>query len=180
MLGLGIAGFALVALGYLRTGKVIFWRTLATAVALVNAIHIGRDWDQLLFQSLVIMAVFTLTWHKGPLVLLLFLVLLVLIPNVPRCRCQSPLTSCKSNLKNTAVALEMYSVDNLGFYPHKLGQLTPNYLKIIPNCPSTQRNDYVYGTNGREFTLYCFGDHTRSDTAASFPRYSSHWGLIER
>lgn len=65
----------------------------------------------------------------------------VLVPNFMRARSRAS-TSCKSNLKNTATALEMYSVDNHGYYPANLAQLTPNYLKIVPNCPSTGSDTY--------------------------------------
>lgn len=51
-------------------------------------------------------------------------------------RHQGQLTGCKSNQKNLAVALETYSTDFQGHYPPTLSLLTPNYLKIIPNCPS--------------------------------------------
>jgi len=54
---------------------------------------------------------------------------------------------CHNNLKNVGIALEMYSTDFAGRYPKddpehwyteeaSLRQLTPNYLRAIPTCPS--------------------------------------------
>ena len=50
------------------------------------------------------------------LVGLLALSLTILPPRVEG-RSQGQLTACKSNLKNIATALEMYSTDNSGQYP---------------------------------------------------------------
>lgn len=95
------------------------------------------------------------------------------------------MTSCKSNLKNTATALEMYSSDNTGLYPSGLGLLTPNYLKVVPNCPSAQQDTYSgkYQSvaDPDAFTLYCAGtNHSKANTPADYPQYSSFQGLIER
>lgn len=109
----------------------------------------------------------------------------ILVPNFIKARAQGQLTSCKSNLKNTATALEMYSTDNTGLYPAGLGGLTPNYLKIIPNCPSTQADQYTgaytAATNPDAFTLFCQGtNHSAANTPTDYPQYSSYSGLIER
>ncbi|CAN0391541.1 unnamed protein product, partial [Phaeothamnion confervicola] len=65
----------------------------------------------------------------------------VLFPG--RTHCGGQLTGCKSNLKNLATSLEMYSTDNAGHYPRSsLNLLTPNYLKVIPQCPTAQRDTY--------------------------------------
>lgn len=45
-----------------------------------------------------------------------FITLAIVTPNFIRCRCQSSLAACKSNLKNIGTALEMHSVDH-GAYP---------------------------------------------------------------
>lgn len=117
----------------------------------------------------------------GTLAMLLALV----VPNFIRCRCPGQLTSCQSNLKNTATALEMYSTDSVGRYPRDLGPLTPNYLKIIPNCPSAQRDTYSesyrVAADPDAFTLYCSGaNHSAANTPVNFPQYSSFQGLVER
>lgn len=116
---------------------------------------------------------------------LLAMLVAILLPNFIRYHCGGPSTACKSNLKNTATALEMYSTDNQGLYPRSLGQLTPNYLKIIPNCPTAQRDTYSesyrVATGPDAFTLYCSGfNHSAANTPVNYPQYSSFEGLIER
>ncbi|MCE7870130.1 prepilin-type N-terminal cleavage/methylation domain-containing protein [bacterium CPR1] len=111
----------------------------------------------------------------------------ILVPNFIKARAQGQLTSCKSNLKNIATALEMYSTDNVGMYPGGLGTLTPNYLKIIPNCPSAQADQYTgayfQATLPDAFSVSCGGgpNHSAANvTVANYPQYSSYQGLIER
>lgn len=78
------------------------------------------------------------------MVVLAFLALLaaIIVPNHIKARSRGSTTACKSNLKNMATALEMYSTDNKGAYPPQLAGLTPNYLKMIPNCPSAGFDTY--------------------------------------
>lgn len=98
-------------------------------------------------------------------------------------RAQGQLTSCKSNLKNQATALEMYSTDHEGTYPAGLAELTPNYLKVIPNCPAAKRPTYSYQVHAEPsaFTLFCQGSHhQKANTPADYPQYSSLQGLVER
>lgn len=106
------------------------------------------------------------------------------------------MTACKSNLKNLATALEMYAADNFALggptgiekrslYPHSLGALTPNYLKIIPNCPSAGKDSYSSTYQRAEhpeaFTVRCAGkNHAEANTPADYPQYSSYQGLVER
>jgi hypothetical protein len=56
------------------------------------------------------------------------------------------MTNCKSNLKNLGTAMEMYTTDWEGRYPSTLGQLTPNYLKTIPECQAVERMTYKFQT----------------------------------
>lgn len=80
----------------------------------------------------------------------------VLVPNFIKARRQGQLTACKSNLKNVATALEMYSTDAMGQYPERLDRLVPKYLKSIPGCPSEQpATAYVHEAS--HFTLTCQG-----------------------
>lgn len=44
-------------------------------------------------------------------------------------------TACRSNLKNIAMAAEMYQTDWNNAYPRELGALVPNYLHELPACP---------------------------------------------
>lgn len=98
-------------------------------------------------------------------------------------RAQGQLTGCKSNLKNLATALEMFSQDHQGLYPSELGALVPGYLKTLPNCPSARQDTYslAYFQRDERFTLRCSGEHHRkTGTPSDYPRYSSSLGLIER
>lgn len=68
-----------------------------------------------------------------------------------------PLTLVKSNLKNTATALEIYASDHGGRYPTNLEILTHgNYLKSIPIEPGTVL-DYEVRQKPDGFTLTCRG-----------------------
>ncbi|MCE7872894.1 hypothetical protein DYH09_21285 [bacterium CPR1] len=66
----------------------------------------------------------------------------VIVPNFIKVKPRGVSTACKSNLKNIATALEMFSTDNKGAYPPQLAGLTPNYLKLIPNCPGAGFDTY--------------------------------------
>ncbi len=108
----------------------------------------------------------------------------LLLPNFVKARPQNP-GACKSYLKNIATALEMYASDNRGDYPNSLTQLTPNYLKIIPNCPSAQRDTYSESYQVHRhpdaFSLLCSGhNHAAANTPPGYPQYSSWTGLVER
>lgn len=111
---------------------------------------------------------------------------LVLAPNFVRCRNYGPLTSCKSNLKNIATALEMYSTDNAGRYPDSLERLTPQYLKALPSCPCAQRVTYSQGYRRHaqpdRFSVYCYGfnHETAGIQLPNYPRYYNEQGLVER
>lgn len=70
------------------------------------------------------------------------LALAILIPRMIRPKNYGQLTACKSNLKNIGTGLEMYSTDYGGRYPTSLAQLTPNYLKTLPQCPTAGRDTY--------------------------------------
>ena len=129
---------------------------------------------------------------RGLLVVIVVPILFPLIvPNFIRCRCQSPLTACKSNLKNIGTAMEMYSTDWSGRYPRNLNILTPNYLKTIPECPHAGRQTYrpdfgpsaPFNTEGFQDYYYieCTGrNHEDRDVPADYPKYDGISGLIER
>lgn len=109
----------------------------------------------------------------------------ILAPNFLRARAQGQYTACKSNLKNVAAALEMYSTDAGGRYPTTLTGLTPDYLKTIPTCPSAGADTYTVGyseaSNPDAYTVTCEGtNHQAVDASAGYPQYNSEQGLIER
>lgn len=97
------------------------------------------------------------------------------------------LHDCKSNVKNLATGLEMYSADNHGLYPESLASLTPTYLKIIPQCPSAQGDSYsaTYRHHNASpaaentYTVNCQGEHhLEAGYPIDYPVYSSTQGLI--
>lgn len=100
------------------------------------------------------------------------------------------LTACKSNLKNIGTAMEMYQMDHPGSYPKSLAGLTPNYLKILPECPAAQSDSYSSSYLERPsgevdpayFRVSCGGTHHRDAGVSSpdRPSYNSLQGLVER
>lgn len=118
----------------------------------------------------------------------------ILVPNFLKARAQGQLTACKSNCKNIATALEMYSSDNGGRYPAGTANFTAkltggNYLKQIPTCPAAGSDTYTGGYSSVQtpdsFSFYCNGNnHSKAYTGFStvsvgFPQYSAESGLID-
>ncbi len=107
----------------------------------------------------------------------------LLIPNFIKARGQGQLTACKSNQKNLATALEMWSTDHSGHYPERLSEVVPDYLRSLPTCPSAGKDtyspSYSSGTSPDRFQFFCQGHH-HSATDANYPQYTSEQGLIER
>lgn len=115
----------------------------------------------------------------------------ILVPNFIRARAQGQLTACKSNLKNIGTAMEMYSTDWSGKYPSTSDVLTPNYLKVIPECPAAGSVTYdatfgtnaAYNSNGFQdyYFIECAGsNHTSVSVPNGYPQYDGIQGLIER
>ena len=114
----------------------------------------------------------------------------IVTPNFMRARARGSMTSCKSNCKNTATALEMYATDNHGLYPRYLPDLVPgNYLKQIPTCPAagndTYSASYQVSIDGKAFSFVCTGNNHAKSYAGfkrpsdNFPQYNSRDGLID-
>lgn len=109
----------------------------------------------------------------------------VMIPNFIHARGMAQLTACKGNLKTIATGLESYSVDNAGHYPSSIAKLTPNYLKVIPKCPSANTDNYsssyVVGIMPDSYDFFCQGaNHAPIGLGANYPKWDSKAGLIER
>jgi prepilin-type N-terminal cleavage/methylation domain-containing protein len=112
----------------------------------------------------------------------------ILVPNFIRARAQGQLSSCESNEKNIGTALEMYSTDNSGRYPSGTtgfgGEITPNYLKVVPTCPSagtdTYTGSYSSASNPDAYTYFCNGSNHTSllNGSPNFPQYNSAQGLV--
>jgi hypothetical protein len=111
----------------------------------------------------------------------------ILVPNFSRARADGQLTACKSNLKNIGTALEMWATDHEGRYPESLQQLTPEYLRAIPECPAagmdTYSDSYTMSkgedAQGDSFELYCKGHNHAERLEEDFPRYNSLQGILE-
>ncbi len=102
-----------------------------------------------------------------------------------KARSQGQFTACKSNLKNIATACEMYATDHKGLYPASLKQLTPDYLRVIPTCPSANADTYSahYQKKSKpdNFTVRCWGEHHKTlDVPKNYPLYTGERGLEER
>lgn len=91
-------------------------------------------------------------------------------------KAEDDLRSCKSILKNTATACEMYSTDNAGRYPHSLDQLVPEYLREIPVCPGGESlgpgYHFLSATSPDAFSICCQGlNHRPLILVANYPQY---------
>lgn len=115
-------------------------------------------------------------------VLILIILGLVIAPNFLGTRCPGQATACKSNLKNIGIALEMYSSDNSGYFPPAIYYITPNYIRLIPTCPSARAVTYIYtvGINYKSYTVFCSGyNHKSIQLPPNYPKYDSIQGLID-
>lgn len=113
----------------------------------------------------------------------------IMVPNFTKARSQGQLTACKSNQKNIATALEMYSTDYAGAYPKSMNQLTPNYLKTIPSCPVAGTDTYSSSYSLKKsdngdyqiYEVFCSGaNHVQSAVPENYPRYNGDVGIIEQ
>jgi hypothetical protein len=125
--------------------------------------------------------------------LVVLMSLAILGPKIVALR-QGRLTACTHNLGTISTALELYSTDWGGKYPGSLSQLTPNYLRTLPKCPSADLGGYVarFGLNapfntapeGQKSDYYyveCAGENHKSvGITGNFPAYGGVQGLIER
>jgi len=123
----------------------------------------------------------------------------IIMPKMTGARSRSKLAACKQNLKNIAMALEMYANDNNNiFNPTGASYVTisgtgtssylftDGYLKTVPLCPETPvLNSYgIYTpTIGRSYYTYCRAVNqggAHYDIPSSYPRWDSAKGFIER
>lgn len=78
----------------------------------------------------------------------------MLVPGCLNERAGSYLTFCNSNVKNIGTAFEMYATDWSGKYPTSLTQLTPNYLKTLPECDAAGKMSYACASKKVPANLY--------------------------
>ena len=112
-----------------------------------------------------------------------WLLILILATSALACGRQSQTTACKSNLKNLATALEMWSSDHGGRYPKRLDLLIPTYLKEIPQCPAAQRDTYSLNYRCQSqpdtFALCCTGSNHPVLKSPNRPAYTAEFGLVD-
>jgi Tfp pilus assembly protein PilE len=97
----------------------------------------------------------------------------ILIPNFIHARAESQMAADQANLKSIATALEEYAVDHRGRYPDRLTQLTPTYLKTLPEVPGTDSaGAYTYHHPASRKAAYDIWDDGSMDptTFGSLPR----------
>lgn len=86
------------------------------------------------------------------------------------------LKGCKTNLKQLATALEMYSCDHQGRYPKSLAELVPQYVISLPKCPAAGVETYSSGLTTASqpdiFSLQCTGHfHQDAQQPTNCPQY---------
>lgn len=106
--------------------------------------------------------------------------------NYTRSRARALYTACGENVKNIGTAAMLYATDNGGRFATDIHQMTPNYLKSLPTCPSVGYTTYVNGwisaSNPDAFTVVCAGsNHTIESPGAqgNYPEYNSAQGLLQ-
>jgi prepilin-type N-terminal cleavage/methylation domain-containing protein len=97
----------------------------------------------------------------------------ILLAWVQRARAQAKLAACMATMKNMALSVEQYRVDNVdAFPPEDLQSLVPVYMKIVPQNSQTSVYGYVVDFDTKEYTIYCQGlNHVFLNVPADFPRY---------
>lgn len=113
------------------------------------------------------------------------ILMLIITPNMVRSRNVAKYSSCKSNLRSLAAAMESYAVDNNGCYPESLSGLQPSYIQVLPGCPVTGKaDDYIAGYEvvrkpANAYTIICSGNnHASAGMPPGFPQYSATQGLV--
>ena len=117
--------------------------------------------------------------------LFVFILITILLPNFLKARTQGSMHSCEHNLKNIAVALEIYK-EEFGNYPSSLECLTDtSIMRALPKCPNFTNTSYgyEYNNNPPDFTLQCGAEKAHIDTGkhhteGHWPQYTSKKGLM--
>ena len=107
----------------------------------------------------------------------------LLLPHLMRLRAYYVVSKCEANLKTITVALREYSQDAQGKFPRKLNKLTPEYLKVLPSCPSSGLGyQYVYTHMPDKYTLWCDGvrAHDLGGQTTGYPQYNSEKGPVKK
>ena len=133
-------------------------------------------------------------WFGGAFLMIIFLAVMILLPNFTRAKASGAYTQCQSHCRKIGEALEAFAKSNDGQYPRSLTMLTPDYLATIPTCEGYKAkielirrkrpsycDTYTVSDDLRVFTLYCGSrDHDICGTPDNFPQYTSTDGLRPR
>ncbi len=110
-------------------------------------------------------------WKAIAVCLLISLVMLSVVSIKDRNSGNDCFIKCQKNIKELMTALEMYSTDNGGKYPDRLGKLVPDYIKAIPTCPDSGTDSYSHPS------------YIRSEKQGCLPRIicrNRHAGIDDR
>ena len=89
------------------------------------------------------------------------------------------LTVCQRHLENLSAALDRWADDHQGRLPTRLEDLVPNYLTVLPNCPTATEEPYSYKvSDSKRYLIVCTGDHENAGMPLTFPAYDGVRGLI--
>ena len=69
----------------------------------------------------------------------------------------------------TGLALRAYYIEH-GSYPASLSNLTPNYLKKLPDDPFAAKGPFCYHRKGNSYILYSIGPDGKDDGGQKIPR----------
>lgn len=113
------------------------------------------------------------------------LLLMVLLPSMVKSKYQAQWSSCVSNQKNIAAALESYNAQEKT-YPTDVNLVaTTGYIRALPTCPTngTSYGFTSFNTKGGtslndSYSIYCNGSHylVVQDVVQYFPQYNPEIG----
>lgn len=136
--------------------------------------------------NLIYVVIDFLSQFKYAAIILLFAgIVFILFPLISFMRAKEKLILCRENMRKIGTALEMYSTDHSGHYPTDLKDLSPEYLKTVPTCPSAGIDTYTDGYCGLfepdEYSFYCRGkNHSAAFVLADYPKCCNYqWSIIK-
>ena len=101
-------------------------------------------------------------------IVILGILAVFVVPRITKRPEDARVTKAKVEISQLENALELYYLDN-GMYPTSLHKLIPDYMSVIPTCPSRGRDTYSesYRTSedNKEAILFC--------------NIKNHWNTID-
>lgn len=91
---------------------------------------------------------------------------------------------CASNLKNAGMAVEIFRTEHSGQLPKSLAELAPDIVERLPVCPAagvdSYSASYKVGADGKEYSLFCSGDHhAQAGIASDQPSLDGASGIVQ-